>query len=110
MSTGRALAKFKRVTAINSGGELVVPAGRYARSAIVCVFEMIGGLETFAQWAEDNQGEYYTKMFGKTIGREVEHKNVDDVEDILKILDLEAEEITDIEIIEDVIPRDEQPP
>ena len=108
--TGKALIQFNAVTAVNSAGELVVPAGRYSRGAVICAFEMIGGLEAFAAWAQDNEEAFYTKLFGKTIGREVEHKKADDVEDILKILDGEAEDITDAEYVDEPLPRDEQRP
>ena len=103
---GKELQKFSTVTAINGAGELVIPAGRYSRGAVICAFEMIGGLEALAGWAEDNQEAFYTKLFGKVIGREVEHKKADDVEDILKVLDGEATDITDVEIIEEVPPRE----
>lgn len=95
------LTKFHRATTINSAGELMVNAGRYSRGAVIAAFEMMGGLDTFASWAEENQSEFYTKLFGKLIGREVEHKSTDDLEGMLEILDGESEEVTDAEIIEE---------
>lgn len=73
----------------------MVNAGRYARGAVVAAFQMIGGIEKFAEWADDNPTEFYTKMFGKTIGREIETKSTDSVEELLKVLDGEAEDITE---------------
>ena len=89
------LMKFSKVTTVNQAGELMVNAGRYSRGATIAAFEMIGGLETFAEWAMENKSEFYTKLFGKTIGRETETKSSDSVEEYLKILDGEAEDITD---------------
>ncbi len=73
----------------------MVNAGRYSRGAVIAAFEMMGGIETFAEWADENKSEFYTKLFGKTIGREMETKSSDSVEEYLKILDGEAEDITD---------------
>lgn len=89
------LKRFNAVTTVNTSGELMVNAGRYSRGAVIAAFEMIGGIETFAEWADENQGEFYTKLFGKTIGREVENKSSDSVEEYLKILDGECEEVVD---------------
>jgi len=33
-------------------------------------FEMIGGIQRFAQWADENPSDFYTKLFSKTITRE----------------------------------------
>lgn len=87
------LARFARTTSLDATGMLTVNAGKYSRAAVIAAFEMMGGLETFAEWADENKSEFYTKMFGKVIGREVEHKTPDSLEDILGILDGEAEEI-----------------
>ena len=97
MDDDKSLTKFNRDLLVNDHGELIVNAGRYSRGAVLMAFEMIGGMETFAEWASENQTDYYTKMFTKLIGREVEHKSTDSVENMLKILDGEAE-------IEDITP------
>tara|TARA_R110000772_G_scaffold2839_1_gene10292 strand:+ start:1630 stop:2019 length:390 start_codon:yes stop_codon:yes gene_type:complete len=101
------LTRFAKVTTVNQAGEITVNAGRYSRGAVVAAFEMIGGLENFANWASENQSEFYTKLFGKTLGREEEQKSSDSVEEYLNILDGEAEDITDR--VETVRP-DENPP
>ena len=95
MSDSKELRTFAKVTTVNQAGELMVNAGRYSRGAVIAAFEMIGGMDTFANWADENQSEFYTKLFGKTIGREMETKSSDSVEEYLKILDGEAEDITD---------------
>lgn len=86
---------------MNGAGELTVNAGRYSRAAVIMAFEMTGGIEGFAEWADENRGDFYTKMFSKLIGREVEATSSDDVEDLLSVLDVECEDVTDAEIIED---------
>lgn len=108
VNEGREIAKFQRVSSINSAGELMVNAGRYSRGAVIAAFEMMGGLETFATWAQDNKGEFYTKLFGKTIGREMETKSSDSVEEYLKILDGEYSETQDV--VETVRPSESPPP
>lgn len=84
--------QFSRVTAIGSNGELIPNAGRYSRGAIVVAFEMMGGMENFAQWAQDNEGDFYTKLFTKLVGRETEQKADESLEDMLEVLDGEIVE------------------
>lgn len=90
----------------------MVNAGRYSRGAVAMAFEMIGGVESFAEWAEENKGDFYTKMFTKLIGRETEVKQSDDVESLLDALDGEATDITDAEIVEveEIIDEDDLEP
>lgn len=73
-------------------------AGKYARNAVLTVFETIGGVERMAEWAEDNPGEFYTKLFAKTITRDNEHTVSDGVEDLLDRLDkAEQSEMKELE-------------
>ena len=97
------LVKFKKVTSVNGAGELMINAGRFSRRAVVAAFEMMGGIEMFATWATENQTDFYTKMFGKTIGRELEVKSTDGLEDMLTVLDAEPEDIEEAEIAEEPI-------
>lgn len=99
------LRRFSRVTAVDEKGELMVNAGRYARRSVLTVYEMIGGDEAMAEWAEENPGEFYTKMFTKVVGKEVEHNASESVEALLERLD-EAEATgevvdADYELVED---------
>jgi len=52
-------------------GEAYQHVGRYAGAVVVACFEQIGGLRRFAQWADDNPTDYYTKIFGKVVQRSV---------------------------------------
>jgi len=98
------LFKFHKTTSVNPSGELMINAGRYSRGAVIAAFEMMGGIEAFALWAVENQSEFYTKMFGKVIGRELEVKSSDGLEDMLTILDGEADEIEEAEIAKEMPP------
>jgi len=57
-----ALSKFHKATSVDAHGLLTVNAGRYSRAAIVAAFEMIGGVDEFADWAKLNKTEFYTKI------------------------------------------------
>lgn len=92
-----ALKKFSSNVGLNRAGELNINAGIYSRTAIIMAFELNGGIEKFAEWAEDNPSEFYTKLFGKLVGREVEAPKTDNVEDLLDVLDLESKVVQDLE-------------
>jgi hypothetical protein len=95
------LANFARVDKVVSrSGELMVSPGAYSRKAVIMAFELNGGVEAFADWASKNPSEFYTKLFGKVIGKEVTVKNEDNIEDLLGVLDLEAAEVTDLDVVE----------
>ena len=97
---GRALIlkDFRNSVVANGAGGINVSAGRFSRGAIVAAFELNGGLETFADWAKENPTDFYTRMFGRIIGKEALEptKGPDDVEDLLETIeDAEYEDITD---------------
>jgi len=68
-------------------GSIIPHVGRYAREAVVTAFEMIGGVDSLADWAGKNPGEFYTKLFPKVIAREVEVGASGGVEELLRRLD-----------------------
>lgn len=68
----------------------MVSAGKKSSKLVLDVFDMIGGVEAMAEWAEENKGEFYTKLFSKTITRESEVNHTIGVEDMLDELE-EAE-------------------
>ena len=43
--------------------------GRHGGALVLSAFEMMGGLPRFANWADDNPTEFYTKLFPKLISR-----------------------------------------
>lgn len=85
----------------------MVSAGRKSSQLVLDVFEMIGGVEAMAEWAEENPGEFYTKLFTKTIRQEADVRHTLGVEDMLDelddaeedgmILDGEYEDVTDLD-------------
>ena len=79
--------KAKDLPIVAPDGNLAVNPGKYARGAIALAFEMVGGVEAFAEWAEDNPDEFYTKMFTKIVGREMEIGVSEGVESLLDALD-----------------------
>jgi hypothetical protein len=78
-----------RVPAISD--ELYRNMPKYASSEVMGVYEMIGGTKAMAAWAEENQGDFYTKLFGKLVAapKQLEVSGKISVEEIIKILDME---------------------
>jgi len=70
----------------------MVSAGRKSSKLVLDVFEMIGGVEAMAEWAEQNKGDFYTKLFSKTITREADVNHTFGVEDMLDQLDAAEED------------------
>lgn len=50
-------------------------------------FEMIGGVDRFADWADKNPGDFYTKLLPKVIAKPVEVSMSEGVETLLERLD-----------------------
>lgn len=71
----------------DADGAVIQHAGRYARECVLVAFEMIGGVDRMAAWADKNPGEFYTKLFGKVVTREQEIHTSEGVEDLLARLD-----------------------
>lgn len=78
-------------------GTVLLSAGRYAREAVLTTFEMIGGVERMAEWADENPKDFYTKLFAKTITREVESTGGDNSLDELVggMIDVTPREVDD---------------
>lgn len=71
----------------DADGAVIAHAGRYARECVLVAFEMIGGVERLAAWAEKNPTEFYTRIFTKTITKEVELGTSRGIEELLSQLD-----------------------
>ena len=54
---------------------------------MLTAFDMIGGVDRLAAWAEKNPGDFFTKVFPKVIAKPVEHNVSEGVEDLLARLD-----------------------
>jgi hypothetical protein len=71
----------------DADGAVMPHAGRYARECVLVAFEMIGGVERMADWADKNPTEFYTKLFPKVVTKEVELNASEGIEDLLLRLD-----------------------
>ncbi|MEO8128359.1 MAG: hypothetical protein ABI822_14765 [Bryobacteraceae bacterium] len=71
----------------DADGAVIANAGRYSRECVLLAFEMIGGVERMADWANKNPTEFYTRLFTKTITREVEVSTSVGIEELLMKLD-----------------------
>lgn len=45
--------------------------GATAKENVITVFNRIGGLKAMAQWAQDNQTEFY-KMYGRLVPQQID--------------------------------------
>ncbi len=71
----------------DADGAVLAHAGRYARECVLIAFEMIGGVERMADWADKNPEAFFTKVFPKVITKEVEVTASEGIEDLLLRLD-----------------------
>lgn len=78
---------FPKISVNPDDGALIQNAGRYARESVLIAFEQIGGVDRMAAWADENPGEFFTKLFPKTITKEVEHGASQSLEDMIESLD-----------------------
>lgn len=75
-------------------GQFMARVGRkYLKEAGVAVFHMIGGVDAFAAWANENKGEFYTKLYPKLIDRTVEVVDLRSIEDVINDLDEESSDL-----------------
>jgi hypothetical protein len=78
-------------------GAVIAHAGRYARECVLVAFEMIGGVDRMADWADKNPSEFFTKLFPKVISKEVEVSASEGIEDLLLRLDGRPQERGDVQ-------------
>lgn len=74
-------------------GAIIISAGKYARNMVLTAVQQLGGQDFVTQWARENPTEFMTKLFAKTITREIDDKKVDTVESLLDAIDAECEEV-----------------
>jgi len=91
-------------------GDFYTTAAKFSRDAVLFVYQDIGGHEAFADWARENPDEFYTKMFGKTIQRDVQVEGTLSVEGLLEQLD--SGEIVEVDYseVDNPMPADRTPP
>lgn len=80
---------------------LYANVGRYSGAVVLTVFEQIGGADRMAEWADENPGEFYGKLFTKVISspKSVEVTGKVTIEEAVKMLDLQ--EGSDYTVVED---------
>lgn len=76
-----------RLPDTDADGQLYQHVGRYAGRMVLTAFDMIGGVDRFAAWAESNPSDFYTKVFPKVIAKPHEVGVSDGVESLLERLD-----------------------
>lgn len=63
-------------------GSIMANSGRHLRNAVAAAFEMIGGTQALAEWAQTNKGDYYTKLLPRLLPKEIivdDRRSVDDI-------------------------------
>lgn len=80
-------AKSRMGFPLAKDGNIYEAVGKYARGAVLYAFEQMGGPDRLTEWAEDNPGEFYTKLFPRIITRETEVHHVRSVDELMDVLD-----------------------
>lgn len=76
-----------RLPDTDADGNLYAHVGRYAGRMVLVAFDMMGGVDRLADWADKNPGDFFTKVFPKVIAKPVEHSVSEGVEALLERLD-----------------------
>ena len=80
----------QNLPAVGSDGAVMAHAGRYAKNAVLSVFDMLGGANGLKEWTKksaQNEADFYTKIFTKTIQKDVEINDQRSIEDVLDAID-----------------------
>lgn len=81
------MASALRLPDTDADGQLYQHVGRYAGRMVLTAFDMIGGVDRLADWADKNPGEFFTKVFPKVIAKPHEVGVSEGVEALLERLD-----------------------
>lgn len=63
------MASALRLPDTDADGQLYQHVGRYAGRMVLTAFDMIGGVDRLADWADKNPGEFFSKVFPKVIAK-----------------------------------------
>lgn len=79
----------------NISAEQYQHLGRMGGALVLSTFEMIGGLERMATWADSNPTDFYTKLFPKLISRsqQVDVSGTLTIDDAITRLDAQGDMI-----------------
>lgn len=91
------MAQSLRLPDTDSDGALYQHVGRYAGRMVLTAFDMIGGVDRLAAWADANPEKFYTSVFPKIIAKPVEHSVSEGVESLLERLDAADRDVIDVE-------------
>ena len=86
---------------VDTDGAVMQYAGRFAKNAVLSVFEMKGGARGLYEWSNksaQNESDFYTKLFAKTIQKDVEVNDRRSIEDVLAAID------GDFTVVENPVP------
>lgn len=76
-----------RLPDTDADGQLYQHVGRYAGRMVLTAFDMIGGVDRLADWADKNPTDFFTKVFPKVIAKPHEVGVSEGVENLLEKLD-----------------------
>lgn len=74
--------------------------GKYAGAAVMAAFEMIGGVNRLANWADENPSDFFTKVMPKIVQRStaVEHSGNITIDDAITRLErMDDAEFTEVQ-------------
>ena len=54
---------------LRSDGSFAIPPGMHAKRATILAFEMTGGIDALAEWANENPTDFYTKVYAKLLSQ-----------------------------------------
>lgn len=70
-------------------GDAYSHVGKYAGAVVMACFEQVGGLQRMVAWADDNYGDFATKLLPKIIQRtaHVDHQHAVTIDDAISRLE-----------------------
>lgn len=68
-------------------GSIMANSGKHLRNSVAAAFEMIGGTQALAEWAQVNKGDFYTKLMPKLIVKEIQVDDRRSIDDMVLELD-----------------------
>lgn len=72
-------------------GTIMTNASKYGRLSVLAAYEMLGGTLAFANWAKDNETDFYTKLLPKIIQKDVEVNTGNSIDELVRKLSKDAD-------------------
>lgn len=86
--------RFVKPSTSADDGAVMSHYARYAKQAVMTVFENIGGMQRFTEISDQNPQWFYEKFFSRMIPKEHEVQASGSLEDMLRKLDEQTIDIT----------------